>query len=131
MHTLQHEFAEQILLAPVNDILLILVNAYIWYPVHTNFNCLMPIADLREFLLESRYHSAPELPLVYPHFPANAADPWGNNASARGAISPGERQRIPRQIRTADVAGSPDIARSGNEARPGIIRAQSQDFTIE
>ncbi|KAK9909673.1 hypothetical protein WJX75_005918 [Coccomyxa subellipsoidea] len=91
----------------------------------------MPIADLREFLLESRYHSAPELPLPYPHFPANAADTWGNDASARGAISPGDHQRIPRPIRTADVAGSPGLARSGSEARPGIIRAHSQDFTIE
>jgi hypothetical protein len=107
------------------------VNAYSWYPVHTNSNCLMPIADLREFLLESRYHSAPELPLPYPHFPANAADTWGNDASARGAISPGDHQRIPRPIRTADVAGSPGLARSGSEARPGIIRAHSQDFTIE
>ncbi len=82
-------------------------------------------ADLRAFLLESRYNSAPELPLLDHQIPPLPDNPWGNDASTRGA----NHQRS--QIRSTDVTASPGTARIGSEATPGIIRAQSQDFTIE
>lgn len=106
-------------------------------------------ADPNKYLLQSRYHSAPELPVLDSLLAApdlNIYTPQAAAQNPRRVGAPGANVQqsgspvlaaSPGQIRTADVAadvaGSPGGARSGAGGRPrqGIIRTQSQDFTIE
>ncbi|CAL8461604.1 g1135 [Coccomyxa elongata] len=105
--------------------------------------------DPNEYLLQSRYHSAPELPILNSLLAAPDLDIYTPEAAAQNPRRVGfSRVSVqqssspvlaasPGQIRTADVAadvaGSPGGARSGagGRLRQGIIRTQSQDFTID